>query len=202
VAASSLIGGALVRDGGGAPGRYNIKSDNLAEHGIHPRATHLLVNLPMLYGPLAALAAYSTLRGLVTWQERSADGVGGERAGGGSPGAEVARVRGVVASCAASGLVWLSLAPHQVCLYIYILFIGLYIRIRPHPQRALSKAALQKSFLRSVCISVIILFIGLYIHIRPHPQTLLRELSVRLPCGKPPRRLPRASARLERPRLT
>ena len=32
---------------------YNSKSTNLAEHGLHPRVTHSLVNMPMLYGPLA-----------------------------------------------------------------------------------------------------------------------------------------------------
>lgn len=32
---------------------YNSKSTNLAEHGLHPRITHSLVNMPMLYGPLA-----------------------------------------------------------------------------------------------------------------------------------------------------
>ena len=32
---------------------YNSKIDNLGEHGLHPRITHLAVNLPMLFGPLA-----------------------------------------------------------------------------------------------------------------------------------------------------
>jgi phosphatidylinositol glycan class Z len=32
---------------------YNSKSTNLAEHGLHPRITHALVNMPMLFGPLA-----------------------------------------------------------------------------------------------------------------------------------------------------
>jgi len=35
--------------------RYNSKVDNLSEHGLHPRTTHALANLPMLYGPLALL---------------------------------------------------------------------------------------------------------------------------------------------------
>jgi len=33
--------------------RYNSKSSNLAEHGLHPRITHAAVNMPMLFGPLA-----------------------------------------------------------------------------------------------------------------------------------------------------
>ncbi|GAA5956882.1 hypothetical protein JCM3765_006628 [Sporobolomyces pararoseus] len=30
--------------------KYNLSSENLAQHGIHPRWLHALVNLPMLYG--------------------------------------------------------------------------------------------------------------------------------------------------------
>lgn len=31
---------------------YNSQIDNLSDHGIHPRVTHLLVNMPLLFGPL------------------------------------------------------------------------------------------------------------------------------------------------------
>jgi len=31
---------------------YNMKTDNVAEHGLHPRVTHVLVNFPMLFLPL------------------------------------------------------------------------------------------------------------------------------------------------------
>ena len=34
---------------------YNSKVGNLSEHGLHPRITHALVNMPMLFGPLAIL---------------------------------------------------------------------------------------------------------------------------------------------------
>lgn len=30
--------------------KYNLSSSNLAEHGIHPRWLHVVVNLPMLFG--------------------------------------------------------------------------------------------------------------------------------------------------------
>jgi GPI mannosyltransferase 4 len=33
--------------------RYNSQANNLSKHGIHPRVTHLLVNIPLLFGPLA-----------------------------------------------------------------------------------------------------------------------------------------------------
>ncbi len=38
---------------------YNMKQENLAQHGLHPRVTHLLVNVPMLFGPLGLIAIYS-----------------------------------------------------------------------------------------------------------------------------------------------
>jgi len=41
--------------------RYNSKSTNLAEHGIHPRITHAVVNMPMLFGPLILIAYISIL---------------------------------------------------------------------------------------------------------------------------------------------
>lgn len=34
---------------------YNIDTDNLAQHGLHPWYQHLLVNIPMLIGPAAML---------------------------------------------------------------------------------------------------------------------------------------------------
>lgn len=31
--------------------KYNLSPENLAEHGIHPRWLHLIVNFPMILGP-------------------------------------------------------------------------------------------------------------------------------------------------------
>ncbi|KAL0088201.1 Alg9-like mannosyltransferase family-domain-containing protein [Phycomyces blakesleeanus] len=33
--------------------KYNMNVDNLATHGLHPRYLHLIVNFPLLFGPLA-----------------------------------------------------------------------------------------------------------------------------------------------------
>jgi len=41
---------------------YNSRVGNLSEHGLHPRITHCLVNMPMLYGPLAIFFYGSTVR--------------------------------------------------------------------------------------------------------------------------------------------
>ena len=38
---------------------YNIQFDNLAEHGIHPRYTHFVVNLPLLFNVLSLIFFYS-----------------------------------------------------------------------------------------------------------------------------------------------
>ncbi|GAA5855852.1 hypothetical protein JCM9279_003339 [Rhodotorula babjevae] len=37
--------------------RYNVKHDNLAEHGLHPRWLHVVVNAPMLFGAGLVIAA-------------------------------------------------------------------------------------------------------------------------------------------------
>jgi hypothetical protein len=35
--------------------RYNMNSNNLAQHGLHPRYLHVLINMPLMFGPLALL---------------------------------------------------------------------------------------------------------------------------------------------------
>ena len=45
--------------------RYNSKSTNLAQHGIHPRLTHAVVNMPMLFGPLILVAYISMFEEIV-----------------------------------------------------------------------------------------------------------------------------------------
>ena len=42
--------------------RYNTQTSNLAEHGIHPRVTHALVNMPLMFGPLALYLCASAAR--------------------------------------------------------------------------------------------------------------------------------------------
>ncbi|XP_069104454.1 GPI mannosyltransferase 4-like [Argopecten irradians] len=37
---------------------YNTKRDNLAQHGIHPWYVHLLVNIPLLFGPMCIAMYY------------------------------------------------------------------------------------------------------------------------------------------------
>jgi phosphatidylinositol glycan class Z len=117
---------------------YNMKADNLAHHGLHPRFTHLLVNFPMLFGPLALLAVASALSALVS-RPRGVKGAGvaasrastrGERGGRGSSAeTDTPWARSCVAACGSCGLMFLSLAPHQeprfllpLCLPMALLF--------------------------------------------------------------------------------
>ena len=44
--------------------RYNADVANLATHGLHPRGTHLALNAPMMFGPLAFFAYAAVLRSL------------------------------------------------------------------------------------------------------------------------------------------
>ncbi|XP_054266608.1 GPI mannosyltransferase 4-like [Macrosteles quadrilineatus] len=44
--------------------QYNMYTSNLANHGLHPRITHVLLNMPLLYNVLA-LAAFSAVTSLL-----------------------------------------------------------------------------------------------------------------------------------------
>ena len=50
---------------------YNADAANLATHGIHPRATHALLNAPLAFGP-TALFAYAALAGATRKTARAA----------------------------------------------------------------------------------------------------------------------------------
>lgn len=49
--------------------RYNLASENLKEHGLHPRYLHLLVNWPMLFG-VGIVAVGTAVRS--AWRQRKA----------------------------------------------------------------------------------------------------------------------------------
>ena len=50
---------------------YNLDTKNLATHGIHPRCTHLLINFPMLFGPLAWVAYRASFEAARSFATRS-----------------------------------------------------------------------------------------------------------------------------------
>ncbi|XP_072014675.1 GPI mannosyltransferase 4-like isoform X2 [Amphiura filiformis] len=51
--------------------KYNIQNSNLSPHGIHPRITHFLVNVPMLFLPLFVCFLKDAVSFYKTWHDRS-----------------------------------------------------------------------------------------------------------------------------------
>ncbi|GAA5983929.1 hypothetical protein JCM5350_001796 [Sporobolomyces pararoseus] len=49
--------------------KYNLSSENLAQHGIHPRWLHAFVNLPMLYG-VALTIVLSSISKVYAWRDQ------------------------------------------------------------------------------------------------------------------------------------
>jgi phosphatidylinositol glycan class Z len=84
--------------------RYNSKAANLAEHGLHPRITHLLVNMPMMFGPLSLIGYYLSC---INIKEEFSNFFPS------SFGNETLFRRVLCQSTIISGLLVLSCAPHQ-----------------------------------------------------------------------------------------
>jgi hypothetical protein len=84
------------------------------EHGIHPHYTHVLVNFPLLYGPLALAACANGIR--FVWSLLSGAQGQPKSATTSDSATTTLRRRGrwVLALSIVSGLGILSLAPHQV----------------------------------------------------------------------------------------
>ena len=101
-----------------------MQEENLREHGIHPRYLHALVNMPIMFGPMALLSAFHFIRLSIV------------RVGGGSKHQHVApptrrrstkrkrksscglplalgTMRLTLGACVITPLVILSCAPHQ-----------------------------------------------------------------------------------------
>ena len=106
---------------------YNMQTKNLAEHGIHPRWLHALVNMPLLFGP-ATLVAYVKavfcMRRLSCGQKsvRSSPrnrSIAGLRDLHSQPFVEKRALSGTIdieelcIGCIVSGIGMLSIAPHQ-----------------------------------------------------------------------------------------
>jgi phosphatidylinositol glycan class Z len=126
--------------------RYNSQTSNLAEHGIHPRVTHALVNLPLMFGPLALYLYYRVFRVAyqTLWPSREPDKAAAELAPVAAaivgPKSPLARRRHrlgtalpqphieshfLFAATVASGLLVLSLAPHQEARFLTPLLVPL-----------------------------------------------------------------------------
>ena len=78
---------------------YNSKISNLMEHGLHPRYTHAVVNMMIMFGPLSLVTYYTILSG---WG-------GGEN----NKRSSIIGVDMVLQGIIVFGLGLLSVAPHQ-----------------------------------------------------------------------------------------
>lgn len=85
---------------------YNSKVENLQEHGIHPRWTHALVNMFMLYGPMA-LMAYVSFGMSKKWMNH------GDRSQNKDGSDKTETMHVLCKLIVLSGLGVLSMAPHQ-----------------------------------------------------------------------------------------
>ena len=81
---------------------YNSKTDNLKDHGIHPRWTHSVVNMLLLFGPLTVVSYLS----MVSYGESRSKAEG-------TTAPALSQVRTLYKSTIISGLFFLSIAPHQ-----------------------------------------------------------------------------------------
>ncbi|RHY42044.1 hypothetical protein DYB38_002882 [Aphanomyces astaci] len=75
---------------------YNLDPSHLAEHGLHPRTNHWLVNMPLLFGPLVVLFVFQLVQYLTNLHSNA------------TPPFHVMCMAAVVVPVTA-----LSLAPHQ-----------------------------------------------------------------------------------------
>ena len=99
--------------------RYNSRVGNLSDHGLHPRITHALVNLPMLYGPLAIAFYLSTATVMKRRRKEHNVNVNGN----GNTNYIDAMLYGIIVL----GLGVLSCAPHQEPRFLLPLLIPLVL---------------------------------------------------------------------------
>lgn len=106
--------------------RYNLSPRNLATHGLHPRLTHALLNAPLLYGPLAAVAARDVLRsrcGLLRGSYRLKHVW--------PPSGQPFTLRKLLVATAVTPLAALSLIPHQEARFLIPLLLPLVLLYGP-----------------------------------------------------------------------
>jgi hypothetical protein len=112
--------------------RYNTKSNNLAEHGLHPHYLHAVVNMPLMFGPLTVLHGMYLARCLgyrlhVWWARKRFDLTYKAN------DATIPRSKGTcnqvleftLNAIILSGLILLSFAPHQEPRFLFPLIIPL-----------------------------------------------------------------------------
>ena len=120
--------------------RYNSKVSNLMDHGLHPRWIHAVVNLPMLFGPLAFLFYCALYRKANKWiwddWRRTKQKDTNSRIGPRNEDRETSTIELVLLGTALTGLAFLSLAPHQEPRFLLPLVLPLVITGTPRLVRS------------------------------------------------------------------
>ena len=121
--------------------RYNASPRNLAEHGLHPRSTHVLINLPLLAGPLAIAAAADLVRTVLLKckPEHAAAQASSEADGASSHlGSPPPRLRRLLLVVVVLPLLALSAAPHQEARFLIPMMVPLTLlyghTLQPTPE--------------------------------------------------------------------
>lgn len=104
--------------------KYNSHTSNLRDHGLHPRFTHATINMALLFGPCMILY-YLRLLLSSSLSKQKARRRGNRRRAGVSDDI----VCKLCLACATSGLVVLSLAPHQEPRFLLPMVVPLVIAL-------------------------------------------------------------------------
>jgi phosphatidylinositol glycan class Z len=128
---------------------YNSKVTNLKDHGIHPRWTHALVNMFLLYGPLTCMVYLSLLTGTGTIINNHS------KTNNSSSDDESSTISMVCRWTIIVGLGFLSLAPHQEPRFLMPLLV---------PVALLGAKRLQSTAMLTIWIvfnAILLVFFGL-----------------------------------------
>jgi phosphatidylinositol glycan class Z len=148
---------------------YNVDPNNLQEHGLHPRWTHMLVNMFILFGPLAMVFYRYAAR--LVWVVLSRQ-VRKDNQADELP----IRVRNTCLWTIISGLGMLSCAPHQEPRFLLPIFVPLCVLIKDRDMLPSNK--LRGLFLATwVCFNIILLLLFGVLHQGGLVPVLLRSLS-------------------------
>jgi phosphatidylinositol glycan class Z len=106
--------------------RYNSVVENLAQHGLHPRWTHAVVNMPMMFGPIALLGLLELCRSIRQKITEGGTGQGGAKTAMATSVAAV-NLRVVLGAIVVLYFAGLSTAPHQEARFLLPLLLPVVI---------------------------------------------------------------------------
>ncbi|KAL3933079.1 MAG: hypothetical protein SGBAC_010556 [Bacillariaceae sp.] len=107
---------------------YNSKVSNLQEHGLHPRWTHGLVNMFILFGPLTLLGYWKIIDSNINWTQQNQQFTNEySQQQHQQHQQHLSRTTKLASWMIVSGLGFLSLAPHQEPRFLLPLLVPLVL---------------------------------------------------------------------------